>query len=107
MSTEKNNIIQSCIDVDLMDIKNISNIIEDYTVEYHDEQPNAFYFYRDFMRIGYTEAMNNIPSDGLKGLYLNKSYLRVVGDKDTCDLLKDLRYIEQILIQNNSRFRRM
>ncbi len=105
MSTEKNTIIQSCIDVDLMDIKNISKIIEDYTVDYDDE-PNAFYFYRDFMRNGYTEAMGNIPTDGLKGLYLNNSYYRVFGDKDICDLLRDMRYIEQMLI-NNSRFRRV
>jgi hypothetical protein len=102
MSTEKNTIIQSCIDVDLMDIKNIANMIEEYTVEYdNNEDPNALYYYRDYMRRLFGESLNNVNPYGQKGLNLNINIKR-----EDRDLYHDLMELQNMLLRSTSRFRR-
>ena len=59
-------LIESAIDVPLMDTKNISKLIDDYTVEY-EEEVAMFAYFKDMLKSkNYREQIDNI----YKGLYI-------------------------------------
>ena len=102
MSTQLLSLIESSIDVPLMDTKNISKLIDEYTVEYSTyEDPNVFFFFRDYMRDLYANSLNNIPEDGIKSLSINCS----VVFNDTANIYHGINEFKQILTTTTSNFR--
>ncbi len=96
-------LIESSIDVPLMDTKNISKLIDDYTVEYLDENPTAVYFYRDCMRKLYAECLNHIPENGLKGAWCDIKVKRY--DDEVAPFYSEMRMFTDMLIRTTSNIR--
>ncbi len=67
-------IIQETInDIPLMDIENISNLINDYRNNDFNED-GVFCYLRDLLRIVYEPDLNNIGSEVRKGLYVDVDF---------------------------------
>ncbi len=95
-------LIESSIDVPLMDTKNISKLIDDYTVEYSTyEDPNVFFFFRDYMRELYAKSLNNIPEDGIKSPSIDSS----VVFNDMGNIYHGIVDFKQMLTTTTSNFR--
>ena len=100
MSTQLS-LIESAIDVPLMDIKNISKLINEYTIEYClDENPTAVYFYRDCMRKLYADCKNYIPENGLKSTWIDIKVKRF--DDEVAPFYTEMKMFTDMLIETTS-----